>query len=339
MKKIHLLFLGYIFFLFPACGPVSDLGMGGEIDICPPQFVCIKAIAACKIEIIFDESASLETETLHISPFLDITDITAEITSVIIHTEVMTVGEKYTLAATASDQGSNSLSFAAVFYGFNPAKPLVIINEFTTQGSKTHPDLVELKVLSDGNMGGLTFYQGVRTNWSDRLVFPAFEVKQGDFILLHFKPENIPLERDEIINKTESAGLDASALAYDFWVKDGKGISGNNGVLSLYDQPYGEIIDGVFYSNRTSDSDELYQGFGSTSTKERAFELFTAEAWTSSSAYICPEDGINPDLSSATRSLCRISTAADTDSKNDWHIVPTRKASFGEENCDDVHTP
>jgi hypothetical protein len=339
MKKISLFLFCYIFFLICSCGPVSDLGMGKEIDICPPQFLCIKSVSVTEIEVVFNENACLEAETLTISPHLDIGDILSEDCSVIINTETMTAGEKYTLTATASDEQSNSLSFAAIFFGFNPYKPHILINEFTTQGSKTHPDIVELKVLSDGNMAGLTFYQGVHTNWTDRFVFPACEVQKGDFILLHFKPEKIPEEKDETANKTESGGLDASAYAFDFWVKEGKGLSGNNGVLTLSDQPHGEIIDGVFYSNRTSDSDELYQGFGSTRNKERAYSLYNAGAWTGSSPYLCPEDGINPDASSATRSLCRDSTAEDTDSRHDWHIVPTRKASFGEENCDEVYSP
>jgi hypothetical protein len=339
MKKTSLIFFCYTLILFSACGPVADLSMGGEIDVCPPQFICIKAIDAGKIEVVFDESTSIETETLRICPSLDVTDITTDESSVILHTEAMKIGEKYSLSAVVSDQDNNSLSFAANFYGYNPDKPLIIINEFTTQGSKAHPDLVELKVLSDGNMGGLTFYQGMPADWTDRFVFPAFSVKQGDFILLHFKPEHIPAEINETKNKTESGGLDASASAFDFWIKEGKGISGNNGVLSLYNQPHGEIIDGVFYSNRTADSDDLYQGFGSTRNKERAFELYDAEAWTSSYSYIRPEDGINPDLSSATRSLCRSSVSTDTNSRNDWHIVPTRESSFGEENCDEVYNP
>ncbi|MBN1798296.1 MAG: hypothetical protein JW822_06950 [Spirochaetales bacterium] len=339
MKKTSLLVLCYILILFSACGPVADLSIGGETDVCPPQFICIRAIDVGKIEVVFNETARIETETLRISPLLEITDISTDESSIIIHTEAMKTGEKYSLAAVVSDQECNSLSFAAIFYGYNPVKPRIIINEFTTQGSKAHPDLVELKVLSDGNMGGLTFYQGVRADWTDRFVFPAFAVKQGDFILLHFKPENTPAEINETLNKTESGGLDASASAFDFWIKEATGISGNNGVLSLYDQPHGEIIDGIFYSNRTADSDDSYQGFGSTRNKERAFALYDAGAWTSYYAYIRPEDGINPDLSSATRSLCRSSMSTDTDSRNDWHIVPTRKASFGEENCDEEYDP
>jgi hypothetical protein len=339
MKKSFLFIYCYVFFLICSCGPVSDLGMGREIDIRPPEFICIKSISVTKIEVVFDENANLAVETLTISPRLNIMDIQAEDCSVIINTENMTAGEEYTLSATASDEQRNSLSFAAVFFGFNPVKPRVLINEFTTQGSKAHPDIVEMKVLSDGNLAGLTFYQGVHTNWTDRFVFPECKVKKGDFILLHFKPEKIPEEKDETENKTQSGGLGASIYAFDFWVKGGKGLSGNNGVLTLYDQPHGEIIDGVFYSNRTSESDDLYQGFGSTRNKERAFSLFTVGAWTGSSPDLRPEDGINPDESSATRSLCRSSTPLDTDSKRDWHIVPTSKASFGEENCNEVYSP
>jgi hypothetical protein len=251
----------------------------------------------------------------------------------------MTAGREYTIEATAQDEQGNSLTFMANCYGFNSHKPEIIINEFTTQGSQTHPDMVELKVCLAGDMGGLTFYQGTPANWTDRFIFPSFQVKQGDLILLHFKPEKIPEEINETSNKLASGGLDASANAYDFWIKDGKGLSGNNGVLTLYDQPCGKIIDGVLYSNRTSDSDELYWGFGSENTKLRAIELKEAGGWNTSFNHISPEDGINPDPSTATRSVCRSSLGTDTNSPADWHIVPTSKSSFGAENCDEVYIP
>ncbi len=339
MRKMIGLLPASLACLIFSCGPVSDLGVPQETDMYPPRFRGITATSRTEIRIEFDEPAFLQSDSLSISPALSVRDVTRDADAVSINTEAMTAGQEYTVEAVAVDGESNSLSFAAVFYGFNPAKPLIKINEFTTQGSKTHPDLVELKILSNGDMAGLTFYQGVAENWTNRFVFPKMPVKKGDFILLHFKPEHIPAEINEIQNKTQSGGLDASPLAFDFWVSDGKGLSGNNGVLSLYDQPRGIIIDGVLYSNRTSDSDEAYAGFGSNKTKIKAYTLFSAGAWAASSGDIRPQDGINPDNSTATRSMCRTGECTDTDSKNDWHIVPTGKSSFGEENCEEQYRP
>ena len=46
------------------------------------------------------------------------------------------------------------------FYGFNARVPRLLINEFTPRGSGNHPDLVELKTLTAGNMGGVVLYLG-----------------------------------------------------------------------------------------------------------------------------------------------------------------------------------
>ena len=99
------------------------------------------------------------------------------------------------------------------------------------------------------------------------------------------------------------------------------------------------MLDGVLYSNRTSQSDEAYRGFGSAETLTRAEELVSAGGWTHAGARVSPEDAVNPDGSTGTRSICRQPRAADTNSSEDWHIVPTRKASFGAENSDEVYTP
>jgi len=67
--------------------------------------------------------------------------------------------------------------------------------------------------------------------------------------------------------------------------------------------------------------------------------LADQEGWEPSDFDIIPEDGINPDNSTATRSMCRISPDTDTDSRDDWYIVPTGKSTFGEINFAGVYTP
>jgi hypothetical protein len=93
------------------------------------------------------------------------------------------------------------------------------------------------------------------------------------------------------------------------------------------------------YSNRTSQSDERYRGFGSQEMLARAEELVGDGGWRPAGARVLPEDGVSPEQSTATRSLCRSSGSADTDQAQDWHVVPTRQASFGLENSDEVYAP
>jgi hypothetical protein len=54
---------------------------------------------------------------------------------------------------------------------------------------------------------------------------------------------------------------------------------------------------------------------------------------------VTPEDGVNPEGSTGTRSLCRSSASMDNDRPEDWHVVPTRAATFGTDNSDEVFQP
>ncbi len=188
-------------------------------------------------------------------------------------------------------------------------------------------------------MGGVTVYEGTPGSFDDRLVFPPFEVSAGDFVLVHFRPSGDPAEVNETTDSAASGGLDSSPAAWDFWVRGGDGLGGNNGVLSLFGSPGGTLLDGVLYSNRTSESDELYGGFGTAEVLVRARDLVTLGGWRTAGGQPSPEDAVNPDGSTSTRSICRWSSGEDTDAATDWHIVPTRGSTFGARNSDEVYVP
>jgi hypothetical protein len=329
-----LVFLGVL----AACGPLPD-PRSAEADLRPPQLQAVLTIGPTEVSVEFDEDAVLVADKTRISPALAVTEITGPGRQIVIRGETQTPGRLYTLEAEAEDAKGNRASFMADFYGYNGRVPRLLINEFTPQGSDNHPDLVELKALTAGDMGGVVLYQGTPARYDNRIVFPAFVVGEGAFILVHWKPSGDPGEVDETDDMAASTGFDASDGAWDLWVAGGKGLSGNNGVLSLYDRPGGSCLDGVLYSNRTSQSDELYRGFGSEGTLSRAEELVQDGGWKPAGARVRPEDAVNPEGSTGTRSICRQSGSADTDTSEDWHIVPTRKATFGAENCDEVYVP
>ena len=321
-----------------SCGPISEIKNLKNLDLSPPVLITLRTLDDRTLELTLSEPSALKADSCSIEPDLMIFSARSIESRLVMAVEAQTPGQKYLLKATLEDKRHNSVDILAVFYGFNPQLPSVKINEFTTRGTGNHPDVVELKVKEEGNMGGLVLYQGTESNWKDRLVFPAFPVIAGDFILVHFKPQGIPEEIDETEHRGVSGGLDACDTAFDFWIRDGTGISGNNGVLSLYVRPGGPIADAVLYSNRTSESDQRYMGFGMRNTMERAIELYENRGWTAMDEFIRPEDGINPDGSTGTRSICR-RKGEDTDSREDWYIVPTRHASFGKENSEELYTP
>ena len=322
-----------------SCGPVPDPRSAGQVDLQPPVIESVCSTGPGEISIQFDEEASLVADKTRITPALSVREATGPARGILLRVDDQKPGLEYTLEAEARDSSGNTASFLATFYGFNPHVPRLLINELTTQGTTDHPDMVEIKVVADGDMGGVVIYQGTPGTFDDRLVFPSFPVRQGEFLVVHFKPSGDGTEVNETGDKGVSGGLDACGTAYDFWVPAGRGIAGNNGVLSLYQRPGGNLMDGFLYSNRTSTSDEKYRGFGSAATLARAEELVRDGGWRTMGQRVSPEDAVNPDGSTSTRSLCRSSTSVDTDSPGDWHIVPTRKASWGRDNTDEVYVP
>ena len=340
-RTTHLLLAGLsalAVFLAASCGPLPD-SRPPAADLLPPQVQSVQATGPREISISFDEDAGLRAEKTRITPPLAVTDVTGPSKNVLLRGEQQSPGRMYSLEAEAEDAQGNSASFVAQFYGYNARVPRLLINEFTPRGSGNHPDLVELKAMTAGNMGGVVLYLGTPGSHDARIVFPPFEVNTGSFVVVHLKPSGDPAEVDETSDPASSRGFDASDTAYDFWLRDSPGLGGNNGVLTLCDRPGGACMDGVLYSNRTSQSDEQYGGFGSDEMRARAEELVQCRAWKTAGARVTPEEAISPEGSTGTRSICRSSASADTDSPEDWHVVPTRKATFGSENSDEVYVP
>jgi hypothetical protein len=321
-----------------SCGPLPD-SRPQEVDLLPPQLKSVRSDSPEDITVTFDEEAAFCEGKTRISPSLSVTEEKSAGTSVLIHGEKQAPGRRYVLEAEARDGHGNTASFAAEFYGYNGRVPPLLINEFTPRGSGSHPDAVELKAHGPGNLGGVVLCLGSPGNYDARLVFPPLEVTAGSFIVVHLKPTGDPSEVDETVDPASSGGADASRSAWDFWMRDAPGLPGNNGVLSLCDRPGGACLDAVLWSNRTAESDEQYGGFGSEQMRARAEELASRGAWKPAGARISPEDGVNPEGSTGTRSICRSSASADTGGADDWHIVPTRKASLGSENSDEVYAP
>jgi len=324
--------------LLAGCGPLEDLREKLEPDLTPPVLLGMRARQDI-LELDFDEPPVCIAEEVRAVPALNVAGVQTAGNGLQVRLTGQSPGAKYLVELTVADARGNRLELAAELYGYNPRVPEVLLNEFTTQGSDTHPDLVELVAAGAGDLAGVALYQGTTGSWDDRLVFPPFPVRAGDYILVHFKPQGIPEELDEPGDPALSGGLDASPTAYDFWVRGGTGLSGNNGVLSLYDRPGGLLLDGVLYSNRTSSSDSLYRGFGSANTLARAEELVRAGGWIAAEEVVRPEDAVNPEDSTATRSLCRSSDSMDSDCAADWHVVPTRGSTFGKANSDERYVP
>ncbi len=316
------------------CNPVAEYQAVYTGDTDPPRFAGIEPVDAGEVRLRFDEPV----EALEESLFLDGNPLPAE--SLAGSGELVSLrpstpfnpGQEYHFQGVFADAEGNSSSVATRFYGPNPDLPAMLINEFNPEGTRSNPDMIELITLEAGNIGGATVYEGAPSDWESRLVLPAVEVSAGAYILLHWKPEGTPEEIDELRRPDESGGINAHDEAWDYWLRGGDGYTNTNGSLVLCEHPGGAIMDAVIFSTKRFDPEEKNRGFYWSSVLLRNEEIVAAGEWEIEGEEIIPEDAIDPEDSSATRSINRTPGAPDTNSPADWHIVPSSGATFGYEN-------
>ncbi len=323
------------------CAPLHEGVNLIEGDFHPPRILSVETTDEHTIELGFDKGAEIIPGRLAVSPDLGepVVSGSGGTRLRLRFPEATVAGVEYVVDAGVQDARGNSLAFLARVYGHNPYPPDLLINELNPRASTTNPERVELVARSSGNLAGITLYNGSPSDYNSRFIFPSVEIEAGDFIILHFRPEGTPEEVNETVAKDESGGSRAVDHAWDYWVAEGGGLPSNNGVLALYTTPRGRIMDAVIWSNRNSESDQLYRGFGTRRMMEWVDEVVGDGGWAVAGYEAAPEDAVDPEGSTATRSIGRNSHSEDTDTRLDWHIVPTSGASFGAPNSDDVYSP
>jgi len=310
-----------------------------NIDLKPPVLENINIQNSSSLTIDFNETVFFNMDDYKSDPQLDLQSWLIEENSLILQfSEDQEPGRMYTCRSDVKDESGNMLSFIIRYYGWNPQIPPVLINEFNPEGSGNNPDSIELYAAGNGNTAGLTLFLGTSNFFSEKYVLPSLDVQTGDYIIIHMRPEGLSGEISESIDKSESTGKLASDLAWDLWVDGDKPVSGKNGIISLYTNPFGSIIDAVPYSSRVTADSEDYRGWTS-STFNMIEDLSFLNVWEGTDGFIRPEDAVFSEKTTGTRSICRNSLSEDSDNRTDWHIVPTGEKSFGEANSDNIYTP
>lgn len=254
--------------------------------------------------------------------------------------EPMVIGRDYIFYARINDSFVNTKTFAVSFKGYNDHMAKLIINELRTTYSgntknpeKTKVEYIELRVLQAGNLSGLQLYSAI--DGEDlSYVFPAIEVKQGEYITVHYRP--IPTQEDKCIDelgkKLSLCSLqDCNDSARDLWQHNNtKAVLGKaEDVIVLKDTATGNILDGLLYSEHTSDT------WKKATVATLAQEVFEAGLWQGSSS---PQDALNATGNTATRTLSRLNTNIPS-SKTDWIITKTSGATPGATNCKVAYVP
>lgn len=326
--------------LVSACAVFEQWPRILEADVHPPQLLSVTAANPHEVRLQFDQPVIPDLEALRVDPAGNVAELLTHAGTLTVRfSEAMTPGTEYWIHAIVLDESENVTSVLVSAYGPNDRVPRLLINEFTCEGSKRHPDMTELAILEPGNLAGVTVYEGTPDDWDSRIVLPPIEVEAGEYVVIHWKPEGIDVEQNEVDDPTLSGGLDATPRAWDVWVSEGDGLPNTTGCLTVCDSPKGHLIDTVLYSAKEYDPTCPNRGF--YRARELAwFQLaMAAEQWESSEDFVSPECGIDPTDSTATRSICRMPGQPDTNRSTDWHIVPSGGATLGWENRPESYSP
>ncbi len=115
-------------------------------------------------------------------------------------------------------------------------------------------------------------------------------------------------------------------------------LSSTNGVISIYTEPFGELLDSVAYSKNRNDSLKNHRNFGLKKVVERIDMLHEEAGWVGTEDCIFPNDTVMIEKSTTTRSLNR-AKFLDSNSCEDWYLVPTGKYTFGFKNNIERYQP
>ncbi|GHV74266.1 hypothetical protein AGMMS49940_15680 [Spirochaetia bacterium] len=298
------------------------LGVGMET----PVFLGVKALSAHVIR--FDFSNPVKVSSINFTPPLETQSIN-EGTAVMVNLkEAMGDGEWFVADLLVEDERGNTLGVLLPFYSRNERIPGLLITELRTEYSsnkdplKARVEFVEMKTLSAGNLGAIRLFTAVTSMTEPVFIFPPTEVAAGEYLVLHLR--------------TLDPGMEAFPDARNFWVPEAiKRLRKTDAVL-LMDQD-DTVLDGVLLSETSDSSWAKKDGMN-----QAAALLAAQKAWLSadgSNQNLGPPDAVLSKGTTATRTICRDETAADTNSAADWYITDTSNASPGKPNSVKRYVP
>jgi hypothetical protein len=293
-----------------------------------PAYLGFKAAGPREFQ--FNFSQPVQVLSFNADPPLPVQEISGgELVQVLLSADVPG-GEPYTADILVKDDEGNTLNVLVPFRSRNERVPRILINELRTEYSKPKTEFVELQTLEAGNLGALRLF--IVGHTSNPLVyeFPPVEAAAGEYILLHLR--SIESSEAVMVNETGtdltlSGGADSGAYR-DLWVPGSEKLLHKTDAVYLVDQD-DRVIDAVVLS----ENDDPWW------TKEYFVQaadlLYRQGAWVQGDGKIPgPSDAvITFNIKTAmTRSICRDKTLPDTNTKADWYICNTSKASPGKEN-------
>lgn len=229
----------------------------------------------------------------------------------------LALGEVENLSFTIKKASGMATRASLRLIGKNPDIPDCIINELSIKGTSTAPDRIEVLILSDGNMNGVAISDDLYLG-GFAYRFPELHVYKGDIIVLYW---NIDTEEQTIRKKDGTRAIYLNAGSPDTLIS-------TDGMVAMFKDLDGEIIDAIIYSNDIENEENPY---GTEKLEAYAEELIERGEW---------EGGpVDSSLVTSSRVLARFPSSTDSNSAEDWFTTAPRKSTFGEVNTLDVYMP
>jgi hypothetical protein len=303
-----------------------------------PVFLGAHTVSAT--EICFQFSLPVAFVSARFSPDMEV-EAVAEGTDIVITVSGdAAAGEHVTADILVEDEYKNTLHVLTSFRTRNDRLPSFVITEIRTETSKPKGEFVELKMSSDGNLGALRMFAA--TNGVDAPVFEfePVEVKKGEYVVIHLRTYEDGSVNEDGTDVSAASATDALSTARDFWLPDAVERLRKTDAVFFLDQD-DAVLDAILFSADGTWGSKTYSG----DIVKAARLLGGQGAWTTLSGDApaggvpAPEDAFSSANTTATRTICRRETAADTNTSADWYITVSSGATPGKPNNTGVYAP
>ncbi|MDR0707043.1 MAG: hypothetical protein LBF60_04085 [Treponema sp.] len=303
-----------------------------------PVFLGAHTVSAA--EICFQFSLPVALVSARFSPDMDVESVVEGTDVVIAVSGGAAAGEQVTADIIVEDEYKNTLHVLTSFRTRNDRIPSFVITEIRTETSKPKGEFVELKMSSDGNLGALRMF--VATNGADAptFEFEPVEVKKGEYVVIHLRTYEDGSINEDGTDVSAASATDAQPTARDFWLPGAVERLRKTDAVFFLDQD-DAVLDAVLFSADGAWGSKTY----SSDIAKAARLLGERGAWTAPSGEApaggipAPEDAFSSANTTATRTICRRETAADTNTAADWYITVSSGATPGKPNNTGVYTP
>lgn len=348
----------YLFILLPFIfNLINNCRNSDELDLMGPELLWNKWQNETFMELMFNEPVEKIDRLSVISLYAKSDNLqfiykeSIENEFVSIHINNLKPGLILQISGHAIDRKNNAQVFNIITPSSNPEPAIVCLNEIRIKSNKKNPDMIEMKVISPGikNIGSLGLLFGGRDFAGSIGIFPGLDVKKDDWILVSFKR---PLQDEEntdgnfIFLKHKKAMENQKVHVFDLVCKNH--LANSTGAVIIYNTAVNfaanPIVDSIIYADISKKQDDFnnepqkylrWQNYYS----KLFSRFFRFHAWNGLENEILWECLVDSTYSTITRTICRRADSQDTDSKNDWHVVPTRMSTFAGSNSNLVHNP